>query len=49
VGEDRAENVLRLIRGAPLGSFDSALLAYGYNLFNQVQGSAARSCQEQSH
>ena len=35
VGEDRAENVLRLIRGAPAGTFDSALLAYGYNLFNQ--------------
>ena len=35
VGEDRAENVLRLIKGAPLGTFDSALLAYGYNLFNQ--------------
>ena len=33
--ENRAENILRLIRGAPDGTFDSALLAYGYNLFSQ--------------
>lgn len=33
--EKRAENILRLIREAPDGTFDSALLAYGYNLFSQ--------------
>ena len=35
VAEKRADNILRLIRGAPDGTFDSALLAYGYNLFSQ--------------
>jgi D-threo-aldose 1-dehydrogenase len=45
VGEDRATNVLRLIKGAPIGTFDSALLAYGYNLFNQDGVEILQECE----
>ena len=45
VGEDRAANVLRLIKGAPIGTFDSALHAYGYNLFNQDGVEILQECE----
>lgn len=40
-----AELVLRLIREAPLGTFDSAMLAYGWNLENQSSLPILLECQ----
>ena len=41
-----AELVLRLIREAPAGTFDSAMLAYGWNLENQSSLPILLECQQ---
>jgi D-threo-aldose 1-dehydrogenase len=44
-GDSNADLILELIRGAPDGTFNSAMLAYGWNLHNQAALPVMLECQ----